>query len=193
MVKVVFLDRMLIQNDEYYQSVEMRHPHLTLALSRRRLCNLNFCGEEGARAARKPWPRRSSSSRSSTSTSPCGGSPSTSRKPAKVWPPQFALPARAPRRRRRSSGERLFGCWSLQASSGRWCSCTGFRRYGTRGATRCSPSPPPGTAPSRRTGAGTGSPTSRRSRRRRSTTTSSRISSPSSTPSPCPRYVSSSV
>uniref|UniRef100_A0A0E0M9A2 AB hydrolase-1 domain-containing protein n=1 Tax=Oryza punctata TaxID=4537 RepID=A0A0E0M9A2_ORYPU len=36
----------------------------------------------GQRAGRKPWPRRSS--RSSTSTSPCGGSASTSRKPAKL-------------------------------------------------------------------------------------------------------------
>ena len=75
----------------------------------------------------------------------------------------------------------------LQASWARWCSCTDSRRYGTRGATRCWPWPPPGTAPSRRTGEGTGSRTSRRSRRPRRTTTWWRISSQSSMPSPFPR------
>ncbi|VAH04884.1 unnamed protein product [Triticum turgidum subsp. durum] len=74
-------------------------------------------------------------------------------------------------------------------SLGRWCSCTASRRYGTRGATRCWPWPPPGTAPSRPTAAATGSPTSRRGTWRPPGRTSSPTCSPSSTPSPSTRYV----
>ncbi|VAH38208.1 unnamed protein product [Triticum turgidum subsp. durum] len=61
------------------------------------------------------------------------------------------------------------------------------RRYGTRGATRCRPWPPQGTAPSRRTAAGTACRTSRRSTRSPSGRTSSPTCSPSSMPSPSPR------